>query len=135
MKAELLYKYRATENQINDLGEEILMLRSKLTSIKATQVTDMPKAMPSTEDHMADAIAKICEMQEKWAKMTDENMNLLSDISEALNRMPDVERRILKYKFVHGWTWDAVATKVGYSDRGVRKARKRAIRMFEEIEL
>lgn len=133
MDVELLYRYRAIDNQITDMGDSIAMLRSKMTSIKAQEISDMPKGSPATEDRMADSIAKLLDLQEEWAKLVDESIDLLREIDSALNRMPDVERRILKYKFVHGWTWDSVAAKVGYTERGVRKARKRALRMFAEL--
>lgn len=133
MNVELLYKYRAIENLIEDKGEDIKMLNSKINSIKAMTISDMPKGSPIVQDPMAEQIAELQTLMQEWAELVDENIDRLKVIDEALNKMPDVERRMLKYKFIHGWTWEAVAAKVGYTERGVRKARKRAFRMFSEL--
>lgn len=117
-KKRYLEQYRANNAEIDSLLEELARWRAKAESM-SPEYSDMPKAH-SGEDTLANAIAKIIELEKEIDVLVDALVDKRRRIEAGINALTSGElRKLLRYKYIQGETLEWIAVKMNYSYRHV----------------
>lgn len=112
-KKEYLKKYNNAMCEI----ESIAMRRDGLYNIAGQKLSGMPGSMGIFSDKLADYLADIVSMEERFhekesAKSKLVNKSILDAISNLEN---SIERKVLTLKYIYGLDWNKVIETMRYS--------------------
>ena len=108
-----LCAYRAEEQKINGLIEEIRELRSRIMSIGAQEITDMPRAPFVAGDELAEYVIKLEALESRLdrdAKVHEKDRSIIMDLAVKLKRRD--EREIIKQRYIFACEWSEVLSRV-----------------------
>ena len=114
MKKEDLEQYCLIEIEINDLTEEIKLLRAEAAKRK------WPDGQPHgnyTADRTGDTAAETVKLCADLSQLRGELIRCRRKIEEAIRRLPPLDRQIIRLRYVQGLRWEEIAEKMGYSTR------------------
>lgn len=106
-------------------------MRSTLDGLQAVKLTEKLQGgqLPSDES-IANRIAKVVEEEEKLAVLYD----FVASLSTEIDKIEDVvERALLRYRYIKGYTWEQISEELGYSIAQVYRIHKRAFKNFNKI--
>ena len=105
-----LEEYRYDERELENQKERFERLESKMKSIGAQVITDMPRAPSQTFDKMSDYVAKKDELLQDIAEIENRHRSDRHAIEHILKRVrkPD-ERAVVRGRFIDDMSWDEVA--------------------------
>ena len=132
MKAkEYLEQAYHLDKQINNKLEIIHSLHDL-----ATKTTNVPRDMPGSPnrnvDKMESAIVKMVDLGREIDADVDRLVDLKVQIIQAINKVSDVECRILLEKrYLLFTTWVDIAVELNCSVRNVHFLHKRALQLFQ----
>lgn len=110
-----LEKYRTINRECEQLGEQMIRLKSRILSPKGQLITDAPASRSA--DH--DGIGKVCEivdtLQKKYFEKLLELCELQLSIEQAIESLDGTERVLMRYRYLQGLTWEEVAAKMNYT--------------------
>lgn len=124
-----LYRYINLNREIEVMRDHIKELEAKAESLGAMNISDMPKAQ-SHGNSMEDTIIKIADMKVLYHQKISDSLDAIYEIEEAIQTLPDVERIIMRRKYIKGETLEQIAVAMNYSYRNIRRRHKRAIKML-----
>lgn len=129
---EYLKQYLNKWREIERIQLEIEQLRSR-----AERITSVMDGMPhsSKGGGFTSAANRIMDLQKELEKQVLEAIDLRMQIERELDSVPDWrERTILKYRYIGGYGFEAIAELMDLSDRWVRIIHKQAIENFLQYE-
>lgn len=113
-KKAYLMKYRAADNEINDLLREKEAVMSRLTKVTAT-ISDMPRG-GGDSDKVSSGVYKLMELDKEIDAKVDALVDLRKEIIRSISSVDsDTQRRVLKLRYIDGMTWERVACVIGRS--------------------
>lgn len=103
-------------------------LRETLDGIKAVRMTErMQGGFLPSDDAMVNRINRIIEEENYIATLYD----FTEELAREIDKVDDVvERALLRYRYINGWTWEEIAEKLGYSVMNTHRLHKRAVDNF-----
>ena len=128
MNIELLRKGYKINLEIESKKEVIEELRASLDGLKGIKVTEKVQGKSiSGDDKFVNKLNKILEMEKEIDRLKDFKFEL----SEAIDRVENVlERTLLRYRYILGFTWEEISEKMGYSLRQVIRIHRKALKNF-----
>ena len=127
---EYLQKYRNIQREIDDIDRRMAQLRLKYAAPSAINYSDMPKAH-NTEHDLSDYIVKMDELTDYMISKYTRLRGIEVDIYKRVDRMDNQkERELLRYRYIDGMTWAAIAEALGTTERNVHFIHGRALRHF-----
>ena len=125
-KKAYLKRYIHINKQIRQLSqekEEILELGTKITPT----YSDMPRGT-GIGDKIPKVVERLVEQQKRIDEKMDELFVLRTEIEKAIDTVKDdTLRLLLKYKYIHGWTWKHIADEMGYCYRDITRKHDKAL--------
>lgn len=127
-----LNQIRKYECMIDDKLVEIARLRSICTNI--TTKTDKENVKSSgSQDKLADAIAKIVDLERETDELVDNLVSARKRIISQIDAMENtVDYQVLTCRYVHGMKIHEIASKLGYAPQYVKEKKKKAELKFEK---
>lgn len=123
----LLYNYKVLEINIVNMQQEIEYLKNNdgSTGLSYDGISTSPtnRISSSTEDIALSNSEKIHYLE----RCIKKNERLLDSVNRAMEGLTDIERLILRQKYIEGKQWWQVASMAGYSERHCRSMRRNAI--------
>jgi hypothetical protein len=127
-------------NQINRLNMlinnkllEISQYRELSCSISAVKNEEKVMTSPN-QDKIGTNIAKIDEMERKLDEIIDDYIALKEKIKQQINKLPKEKHKIILYeKYIKFKSISEISKKMDMTDRGCKKAHKKALEEFEKI--
>ena len=127
-------------NQINRLNMlinnkllEISQYRELSCSISAVKNEEKVMTSPN-QDKIGTNIAKIDEMERKLDEIIDDYIALKEKIKQQINKLPKEKHKIILYeKYIKFKSISGISKKMDMTDRGCKKAHKKALEEFEKI--
>jgi DNA-directed RNA polymerase specialized sigma24 family protein len=127
-------------NQINRLNMlinnkllEISQYRELSCSISAVKNEEKVMTSPN-QDKIGTNIAKIDEMERKLDEIIDNYIALKEKIKQQINKLPKEKHKIILYeKYIKFKSISEISKKMDMTDRGCKKAHKKALEEFEKI--
>lgn len=123
----LLYNYRMFEISIQNMQSEIDFLKKEdgTTAISYDGVKTSPtfKFSSITENTALSVSEKIDYLEHSIKRIRSK----LESIDRAIDGLTDIEKEIIKGRYINGQQWYVVAYKVKYSERHCKRIRTNAI--------
>lgn len=119
------YKYRVQE--ITHIEEEIEVLRWRAQTPRVSIISDMPKGSPVENDKMAAFVIKAEELETRYTKLLENWVNERHEIETAIESLNPLERDVIRYFYIDGFTAEKCMFKLHVSRRTFFRIRKRAV--------
>ncbi|WP_312281947.1 hypothetical protein [Oscillibacter sp.] len=125
-KKAYLQRYRAADNEINDLLMEKKRIMSRLTRM-TTSISGMPHG-GGESDKMTDGIAKVVELDAEIDSKVDALCDLRREVCANIGTVGDATlRRVLMLRYISGKTWEQIAVEMNYSWRQIIRIHGQAL--------
>lgn len=128
-------------NRISELDRMINNKLSELSQLKmmaygVTAFNDGERVQASGDkDRLGNTVAKIVDMEKEIDKFVDQFVDLKKEILQMLSMLESQRhKQILFKKYFEYKSIYTIADELGMSDRGCKKAHKRALEEFEKIK-
>lgn len=121
-KIEFLSRYKEIDGEINRLCEELSVWRARVTKITPTY-SSLPKGSHQ-DDKLQSAIEKIMELEREIDTEIDMLYKEKRTIKRAILTVKDKTLRkllLLKYICKDNYSWEKIATELGYTYRHVTR--------------
>lgn len=131
MTKQELQQYGAIKREMEQIGEELARLKSSIMSARGQIITDMPRGGTGDGDGMSKSVIKMIELETRYQDMLADLCVKQIDIEQALEVLNPTERRLMRYRYIDGLTWEVIADKMDYSYQWVCELHNRAIKTLD----
>lgn len=115
MNKELLVQYQSIQQEMIELKDRIEQIYSSSLFPKNQQITGMPRS----PGYSTDGLLRIFEKIEKLAEFYEEKLSKLNalcrQIEDEIEKLPSLERRIIRLRYLEGKEWSEISKIVGCS--------------------
>lgn len=112
-KKAYLQKYRAADDEINDLLREKERIMSRLTRM-TTSISGMPHG-GGESDKMTDGVAKVIKLESEIDRKVDALCDFRDELQAQIGKIQREDfRRVLNLRYIQGLKWDSVADIMHY---------------------
>ena len=126
-KEYLRQAYRLDQKISSDL-EEVASLREMSASVSSPQLTERVQTSKNTDAPFVRALEKIMDLEERINKEIELLMELKKEIRVVITTVEDTdERMVLKYRYVHNYTWEQIGNELHADARTVRRWHGKAL--------
>lgn len=115
------------DQRINSKIEQVSSLHSLATKATST-ISDMPGSPSRNTHQMEDIVVKIIELENEINADIDLLITFKKEVPlviESVNNMD--ERMVLRYRYVHNFTWSKIGDELNADERTVRRWHKLAL--------
>lgn len=131
-KKEYLRRYKAADDEINDLLREKERILSRLTRMTSS-ATGMPRG-GGDKDPMTNGVAKMIELEREIDSKVDKLVELRREIEAGIETVDsNTQRRLLKLRYIDGMTWERVAVEMDYSYMQVCRLHGKALNALKML--
>ena len=121
MDKATLYKYRALEDELDQLGELIARIEARIKEPKIQKLSHAPAGGGAAADAISANIARLDVLRvmynEKWGTIIAKKI----EIEKAIDNLEPDDRLLMRYRYIEGLSWEDVADKLGYCKRHVTR--------------
>lgn len=133
MTKERLRRYRDLEAEKKLLEQQLETIEAALYNPKIQQLKQTPRA-PSQGNATEDLANKHLELLDRYRhKLAELTMEQLA-IEEAIERLPNRERNVLRAYYIRGLTWEETCVAVAYSWTQVHRIHSSALQLLAAME-
>ena len=120
-KQYLRQAYRLDQKINSDL-EEVTALREMASSVSSSQFGERVQTSRKGDAPFVRCLEKIMDLEDKINKEIDLLMDLKKEIRVVISTVEDTdERMVLKYRYVHNYTWEQIGNELHADARTVRR--------------
>lgn len=126
-KEYLRQAYRLDQKISSDL-EEVASLREMSASVSSPQLTERVQTSKNTDAPFVRALEKIMDLEERINKEIELLMELKKEIRVVITTVEDTDEcMVLKYRYVHNYTWEQIGNELHADARTVRRWHGKAL--------
>lgn len=126
-KEYLRQAYRLDQKINSDL-EEMASLREMAASVSSPQFTERVQSSRNTDAPFVRCIEKIMDLEHRINQEVDLLVDLKDEIRALITTVEDTdERMVLKYRYVHNYTWEQIGNELHADSRTVRRWHGKAL--------
>ena len=126
-KEYLRQAYRLDQKINSDL-EEVAALREMASSVSSPQLSERVQTSRKGDAPFVRCLEKIIELEDKINKEIDLLVELKKEIRMVITTVEDTdERMVLKYRYVHNYTWEQIGNELHADARTVRRWHGKAL--------
>ena len=126
-KEYLRQAYRLDQKINSDL-EEMAALREMAASVSSPQLTERVQTSRNTDAPFVRCIEKIMDLEHRINQEVDLLVDLKEEIRAVITTVEDTdERMVLKYRYVHNYTWEQIGNELHADSRTVRRWHGKAL--------
>lgn len=126
-KEYLRQAYRLDQKINSDL-EEVAALREMASSVSSPQLSERVQTSRKGDALFVRCLEKIIELEDKINKEIDLLVELKKEIRMVITTVEDTdERMVLKYRYVHNYTWEQIGNELHADARTVRRWHGKAL--------
>ena len=131
---EYLGQLERLDKMIQNKLSEIYQLKTMACSV--TVSNDSERVQTSADkDRLGSTVAKIVDLEKETDRLVDRFVDLKKEIMSIISMIKsEKHREILFKKYFEQKSIYAIAEELGMTDRGCKKAHKRALEEFEKIK-
>lgn len=128
---EELKQYRSLTNEIENLNEKIVRLRSQLELASTQIMTGMPHGSDGEVDKIGKALSILEEAQKRYYDKLIEITELTLKIEKAIENLTPTERLLIRYRYMDFMKWEDICSKLKLSWKQSHNLHKKILRKFE----
>lgn len=126
-KEYLRQAYRLDQKINSDL-EEVAALREMASSVSSPQLSERVQTSRKGDAPFVRCLEKIIELEDKINKEINLLVELKKEIRTVITTVEDTdERMVLKYRYVHNYTWEQIGNELHADARTVRRWHGKAL--------
>ena len=129
MTKKQLQEYYWLKRNINQLEDRLLELETQATKITST-ITDEPKNSSSNGDKISNIVIKIIDVKYKINSQLQRSYQILEEIENTIEKLPERERYLMRSKYIEGKTWEQIAVDMNYSWMHIHRIHSKALKMI-----
>ena len=120
---EYLHQAYRLDQRIKSDTMEAQNLREMAGSVSAIQYDkDRVQTSRNTEAPFARTLEKLWDLEQRIARELERLSDLKKQIREVIEAVPDTdERMVLKYRYIHNYTWEQISTELSAYARTIRR--------------
>lgn len=127
MTKQELRQYVRMDAELKRLENRIAEIEAVIQSPKKAIISDMPKGGKPID--IADKVAKLMDLKAQYDAQWDRLIDERKRIEAAINSLDDpIERALMGYKYIEGYTWENVCVEINYSWRQVHRMHANALK-------
>lgn len=120
-KEYLKQAYRL-DHRINSDIAELGRLREMSTSISSPSLGEKVQTNRNTDPPFVKCLERIYSLEEKINEEIDLLVNLKEEIRSVIDMVSNTdERMVLRYRYIHNYTWEQIGDVLGADSRTVRR--------------
>lgn len=120
-KEYLKQAYRL-DHRINSDIAELSRLREMSTSISSPSLGEKVQTNRNTDAPFVKCLERIYSLEEKINEEIDLLVNLKEEIRSVIDMVSNTdERMVLRYRYIHNYTWEQIGDVLGADSRTVRR--------------
>ena len=120
-KEYLKQAYRL-DHRINSDIAELGRLREMSTSISSPSLGEKVQTNRNTDAPFVKCLERIYSLEEKINEEIDLLVNLKEEIRSVIDMVSNTdERMVLRYRYIHNYTWEQIVDVLGADSRTVRR--------------
>ena len=131
MTKEQLMEYRFIRREIDQIREIMRQMRMEAEGLHAVSLTGMPGAAGKQTDRVGAAIARYLEASQPYADKLDALTAKQAEIEYAIASLPQLEREMMRYRYLQGMRWEDICVRMHYSWRQVHRLHAAALKRLE----
>ena len=131
MTKEQLMEYRSIRREIDQIREIMRQMRLEAEGLRAVSLTGMPSAAGKQTDRVGAAIARYLEASQPYADKLDALTAKQAEIEYAIASLPQLEREMMRYRYLQGMRWEDICVRMHYSWRQVHRLHAAALKRLE----
>ena len=125
---EYLHQAYRLDQRINSNLEELAALREMASSISSPQLSERVQTSKQPDSPFVRNIEKIMSLEDKVNKEVNLLMELKDEIRAVIAAVPNTdERMVLRYRYVHNYTWERIGVELHADSRTVRRWHGKAL--------
>lgn len=128
-----LYAYREAEMEARQIKCELSRLEAELTAPSTSNWDGMPHG-GGYSDTMADKVAALVKVQERYTAQLDRLGAAQLAVEDLIDGLEPRERRLLRYRYINGLTWEGVCVEMSYSWKQTHNIHAKALDTLAEKE-
>lgn len=129
-KKKYLRRYQEALKKQKTIEAEIEQLRMDRMFPPALQQGGMPRGTEGND--LSSYAAKLDELLDELGQQLEKKIALRQEISRKIEEMDnETESLLLRYRYIHGMTFEEIATKLGYTYRHTTRLHGDALRNFK----
>ena len=126
MTKEELKQYRNIKLEIKSIEDEINELRNQIQSVRAVNLSDMPKG--GSQADFTDIIAEIDELTRALHIKMSQSLVIQERIENVIDKLDNpIERALLRYRYILGYTWEEVCVAMNYSWKQIHRLHSKSL--------
>ncbi len=126
-KEYLSQAYRLDQKISSDL-EEVASLREMSASVSSPQLTERVQTSKNVDAPFVRVLEKIINLEGRINQEVELLMELKEQIRVVITTVEDTdERMVLKYRYVHNYTWEQIGNELHADARTVRRWHGKAL--------
>lgn len=115
------------ENKTRDQLKNLVAFNSAIA--EADEEIQMIQKEMATYGFDKNYMSALDELKQKVIYYRFQKVKICSELYDKIEDLEDEqEKRLLKYRYIRGYTWDVIADKIGYSVRQVFNIHQKALR-------
>lgn len=115
------------DQRINSKIEQVSSLHSLATKVTST-ISDMPGSPSRNTHQMEDIVVKIIELENEINADIDLLVTFKKEVPSVIESVSNMdERMVLRYRYVHNFTWSKIGDELNADERTVRRWHKLAL--------
>lgn len=119
---EYFYQAYRLDQRINSNLEEVTALREMSLSVSSPLLTERVQSSRKRDAPFVRCIEKIIDLEEKINKEIDLLVELKKEMRGVISTVEDTdERLVLKYRYIHNYTWEQIGNELHADSRTVRR--------------
>lgn len=131
MTKEQLMEYRSIRYEIDQIQQIMQQMRQEAEGLRAVSLTGMPGAAGKQTDRVGAAIARYLEASQPYADKLDALGAKQAEIENAIASLPQLEREIMRYRYLQGLRWEDICVRMHYSWRQVHRLHASALQRIK----
>ncbi|MDO4541792.1 MAG: sigma factor-like helix-turn-helix DNA-binding protein [Bacillota bacterium] len=120
--------YKNLSREIEDLENEI---RHSWTKLKYPSRSFMTPGRISKTYAVCDGVAAVIDLETILNKKVEKLKALRLNIEETIDSLPSVERRLMRMRYIRGFTWQQIAQRLYCDESSCRRLHRRILRELE----
>lgn len=121
-----LYRYLDLKRERDQIAEKLKTVEGDATSPSSPNLDGMPRAS-GYGDAMVSRVAEIIKLRQLYEKKLHDLSVAMQTIEDTIEGLEPVERMLLRYRYIDGFTWEKVSVAMNYSWRQTHKIHARAL--------
>ena len=131
MTKQELQQYGAIKREVEQLDEELARLKSSIMSARGQIITDISRASSPEGDSLSKGVIKMVELEHLYQDMRAALCDKQIEIERALKVLNPTERRLMRYRYIDGMTWEKIAERMNYSYQWVCELHNIAVKTLD----